>query len=568
MTQIAPEHHEPARPKPVDSHYENPWIAMFRRFISEYFWFVFKNVIGWIFILGALPVGIAVPGPGGIPLFLIGFALVTFPGKRKLTTRVMRGVAVRFDPAYFTFLITVLSILITAGVLWFVKTRYEEQLQSADLKINAFQLLGVVALAAGITWLTMRILLAALNWFLRRLPTLRRKIRPWLRKKGINLLPPRRKRTETIGVTEDRPVDEVVTFDAKYSRNLRSSWTWLKPWLKRMFAVGITIAIFVRIVGPIKLNWSNPDVQARLQRLDVIPFLVAAAMFAGFLFVFRAMAWRRILAKLGHPLPIAAATRIWSTSELARYVPGAIFQVIGRVYLIKPYGVRGSVTSVSQILELALFLLANVLVAVSCLLYFGIKHLHGAARGWMYVATLLVPILLFFLHPKICYGLINMVMRRLKKPHIANPLSASQMLMILGWNVLGLIWQSLAVYLLTQDVLGLKADWWWVIAGAYCLAWCAGFLAVWAPGGIGVRELVFVAAMNAILPEEVKTSLGDPIQRQVILGFLSLLLRLWATIGELILAAAAYLLDYRGALGRSDAPGRVAGFSSSSSLSD
>ena len=567
MTQSTTEHREPAR-KPAPAPYENPWVAMFRRFIAEYFWFVFKNVIGWVFILGSLPVGIAVPGPGGIPLFLIGFALVTFPGKRRLTTRVMRGVAVRFDPAYFTFLVTFISILITAGLLWFVAKRYEDLLAKFHLKITVFQLLGVIALAAGVTWLTMRIFLAALNWFLRRLPTLRRKVRPWLRKKGINLLPPRRKRTDTAGVTEDRPVDEIVQIDESYSRNLRNTWDWLKPWLKRMFAVGITIAIFVRIIAPIKEKWHDPEIQSRLSRLDLIPFLLAVGMFAIFLFVFRAMAWRRILSKLGHPLPVPAATRIWSTSELARYVPGAIFQVIGRVYLNKPYGVRGSVTSVSQILELAIFLLANVLVAVSCLLYFGIKNLTGAARGWMYVATLLVPTLLFLLHPKICYSLINMVMRRLKKPAIAHPLSGGQMFVILGWNILGLIWQSLAVFLLTRDVLGLKADWWWVVAGAYCLAWCAGFLAVWAPAGVGVRELVFVAAMSVTLPNEVQASLGDQVERKVVLGMLSLLLRLWAIAGELLLAAAAYLLDYRGALGRSDAPGRVVGASSSSSLSD
>jgi hypothetical protein len=35
------------------------------------------------------------------------------------------------------------------------------------------------------------------------------------------------------------------------------------------------------------------------------------------------------------------------------------------------------------------------------------------------------------------------------------------------------------------------------------------------------------------------------------------LLRLWATSGEVILAALAYAFDYRGALGRPDAPGRV-----------
>jgi hypothetical protein len=256
-------------------------------------------------------------------------------------------------------------------------------------------------------------------------------------------------------------------------------------------------------------------------------------------------------------LPVAAATRIWSLSELARYLPGAVFQVVGRVYLIKPYGVRGSVTSVSQILELAVFLLANVLLAVGCLAYLGVKNLTGPARGWMIVAMTLVPVLLLLLHPSITYGIINWVMKRLGKPDIAHPLSGRRMLGILSWNVVGLLWQSLAVLLLMHDVLGLnKLQWWWIVAGAYSLAWCAGFLAVWAPGGIGVREIVFVAAMSVALPRSVQAQLGDDAQRAVVLGFLSLLLRLWATCGELMLAAIAHVADLRGAVGDPTAPGR------------
>src|SRR3954468_15856355 len=95
-----------------------------RRFIADYFWLVFKNVIGWIFILASLPVGISLPGPGGIPLFLLGFALVTFPGKRRLTTRVMRGRPMHVEPVYFTFLVTFISVLITAAALWFVKANF------------------------------------------------------------------------------------------------------------------------------------------------------------------------------------------------------------------------------------------------------------------------------------------------------------------------------------------------------------------------------------------------------------------------------------------------------------
>src|SRR5262249_43324773 len=150
------------------------------RFIQDYFWLILKNVIGWLFILSSPLLGVALPGPGGIPVFLIGFALVTFPGKRRLTSRVIRGKPIEVEPIFFTFLVTLISILITGGLLWFVSARYEALLEKLHLKISLVELLGVCGLAAGVTWLVMRLLLTALNFVLRRVPLIRRKIRPWL----------------------------------------------------------------------------------------------------------------------------------------------------------------------------------------------------------------------------------------------------------------------------------------------------------------------------------------------------------------------------------------------------
>jgi len=556
MTQAAPQQlPTPSSPTPQ----RRAPLSGIRRFIEDYFWFILKNVLGWIFILAAPVLGVTLPGPGGIPLFILGFALVTFPGKRRLTSHVIRGRPIEVEPVFFTFLVTLISILITAGLLWFVKQRYEELLDRLHINfLNVPELLGICALAAGVTWLVMRLALMVLNFVLRRVPGIRRKIRPWLRKKGINLLPPRRTPGARPGVTLDRPVDEIIEFDEKYQRGLNTMWIVLRVWLKRLFAVAITTLIFWGILRPIVKNWHDPEVQRRLHELRVVNFLLAAGMFAVFLFVFRALAWRHILAKLGHKLPVAAATRIWSTSELARYLPGAVFQVVGRVYLIKPYGVRGSVTSVSQILELTVFLLANIVLAVACLMYFGVKNLHGPARSWMIAAMAMIPVLLLLLHPKISYGIIDTVLKRLGKPPIAHPLSGRQMVRILMWNVTGLLWQSMAVFLLTHGVLGFKLAWWWMVAGAYCLAWCAGFMAFWAPGGIGVRELVFTGALLVSLPPSVQAQLGDKTQQAAILAFLSILLRLWATTGELIVAALAHLFDFRGAINDPTAPGRVA----------
>jgi hypothetical protein len=191
------------------------------------------------------------------------------------------------------------------------------------------------------------------------------------------------------------------------------------------------------------------------------------------------------------------------------------------------------------------------------MLYFGIKNLDGPARTWMFVTSALLPVLLVLLHPRVFYGIINAVVRRLGKPEVDQHLGGHELIGLLAWNVFGLMWQSLALYLILDGALGLKLDWWWVLAGAYCLAWTAGFLAVWAPGGIGVRELVFVTAMNVALPEAVQLRFSQPDVLLGFLAFLSVLLRLWATAGELILAALAYSLDLRGALNLPDAPGRV-----------
>src|SRR3954469_14509809 len=80
-----------SKPQPPRSPMLPRYAHQVRQFLTDYAWWLSRNVVGWILMLAALPIGFALPGPFGLPLFLIGFALVTFPGKRRLTARVLRG---------------------------------------------------------------------------------------------------------------------------------------------------------------------------------------------------------------------------------------------------------------------------------------------------------------------------------------------------------------------------------------------------------------------------------------------------------------------------------------------
>ena len=529
------------------------WTDRLQQFLQEYSWAIVRNAIGWVLILVSPVLGALLPGPGGLPLFLIGFALVTFPGKRKLTARFLRGRRLRIEDRVFTGLALFISIAIPGIAWWIIWAKYKESIRTLIEDYAPKKSVFVLAplLAIVLTWLVTRISLKILNGLLQLLPKVRRRFRPWLRKKGLKLLPPRRRKLKN---EPPLPEDEILEIDPTHRRRFRQAWVALRPWLRRAAAIAITVWIFNIMIRPLQENW--PIVREQIAAIDWWRFAVASLMFGSFLLFFRAMAWRRILKAFGYRLPYAPAARIWATSEMARYLPGAIWQVVGRVYLSKPYGVPATVITTSQILEVCLFLFANTLIAGSCLLYFGAK-MAPQARPWLITALVLVPTLGFLLHPRIFYGIANYVLARLNKPPIAKRLRGGRLVELLMWMILGLVWQSLAVYLITDPVLRLKLAWWWVVAGAYCLAWCAGFLAFWAPGGIGVRELVFVTTMQVILPASVRQQFHHPTALEGLLVFLGFALRLWTVAGELVLVAATHAWDYRGAMGDPNAPGVV-----------
>ncbi len=528
-------------------------------FFRGYFWFIFKNVMGWILMLAAFPIGVIVPGPGGLPLFLIGFALVTFPGKRELTSRVMRGRGLPLDASIFTFLTAFVSIGLTCSLMWIISDQYQRILEHFNIFLHendsTYTALGVALVGVGliallVTWVITRLGLQVLNFFLRRAPAVRRFIRPWLRRRGINILPARRKnRLEAAN-------DEILEFSVENRDRVRSVWQFLRPWVRRGVSVGITSVIVWKMLIPLRRTW--PEVRTWVDQITIPALLVGMGMFAMFLLLFRALVWRRILVGFGHCLPTAPAVRIWITSELARYLPGSFWQMIGRVFLVRPYGVTATVCASTQVLELCIFLLANAMVAVGSSIFLGIQEFVNL-RIYLYAALAIVPAMALLLHPRIFYTLVNYVLARLGKVPITRHLSGTQLGLLLVWTIFGLFWQGLAVFLIMRPLFGMEWQWLWMVTGAYCLAWCGGFLAFWMPGGLGVREGVFVLAMQIMLPPGIKAQahFQDTHFLAGLLVFVSFVLRFWTVLAELLLTIVVYLMDLPGVLGDSRAPGRV-----------
>src|SRR6266404_9410760 len=114
----------PSPPPPDESRLQSA-----RRFLNEYAGFIARNLVGWILVLMALPVGFLFPGPLGFPIFLIGFALITFPGKRRLTARVLRGRGLVLEARAYAVMALFVSIAIPGIAWWIIWARYEQAIR-------------------------------------------------------------------------------------------------------------------------------------------------------------------------------------------------------------------------------------------------------------------------------------------------------------------------------------------------------------------------------------------------------------------------------------------------------
>jgi glycosyltransferase 2 family protein len=153
-----------------------------------------------------------------------------------------------------------------------------------------------------------------------------------------------------------------------------------------------------------------------------------------------------------------------------------------------------------------------------------------AAREYWWALALAPPALIGLYPPVTCWVL-DRVLRLAKRPPLERRISGPGMIRAVAWSLLGWAFFSVHAWLLVADMTGKGTSVLPIAAGAYALAWSVGFVLIPFPGGVGPRELAFIAALAPVMPR------GSAIVVAVVS-------RLVLTLADLIWAAAA------GAIGR------------------
>ncbi len=259
------------------------------------------------------------------------------------------------------------------------------------------------------------------------------------------------------------------------------------PWLRAgLLAFAVGLAIY-----GLASQWTQ--VHAALAKLDAYDVAGAAlCVLAGLGCML--LAWRALLADLGSPLPLPAATRVMFIGQLGKYVPGAVWALAAQVELARDYHVPRRRSAAASLVGMATTLVVGLIAAGVML---PLTSGHAAMHYWWVLA--IAPLAAVCLHPKIIESGLSLVLRVLRKPPLEESVSGAGMARALAWTTLGWLCYGAHAWFLISVFAGKSPHVFALSLGGYALAWSVGFLIIFFPGGIGPREIALVAVLAPVM---------------------------------------------------------------------
>jgi len=292
--------------------------------------------------------------------------------------------------------------------------------------------------------------------------------------------------------------------------------------------LGIAVLVFGFLVLTVVGQWSEiQDKGVHFHVLWLIPALVVLPAF----FALNALGWDLLLRFLGYRLGAARAQVAWGQPLLARYVPGSVLYVLGRVLLSERAGVPRRLTVASIVYEQALQATSAIVVSA----YFLIDHPDLRDQPLRWGILLLIPLLLTLLHPRVFAPLANRVLRAFGREPLPATMPLRGVIAVLAFYTLNWGVVAVGLYCVARSVSDVSASDIMVVGAAQAFGYVAALATLVAPAGLGIRDAAFAWAVKTAAP-------GNSF---AVASLIAIVVRAVLTVVELIYVAVVTALGRR-----------------------
>jgi len=260
---------------------------------------------------------------------------------------------------------------------------------------------------------------------------------------------------------------------------------------------------------------------------EAYPLVLSTLIFA-FSYFIQIWAWYLITLKLNIAISFRETLESWFYSQLGKYLPGKVWLLLSRFYFYESKGKS------KKAISIALYFETVTIIGAACLIFLAALIFHNEKwpiSPWGQSLWLFPLLLLGFvsLHPRVLQKIINWVLIRFKREPLSLSISYSDILWILFVCIISWIVGGVGFYFFVNSVYPVAPQTILFLTGALAISSTLGLIALFAPGGLGVREgaLVYILSFMMATPVAV---------------IISVLTRIWMTLIEIGLIGVVYLL--------------------------
>jgi hypothetical protein len=189
--------------------------------------------------------------------------------------------------------------------------------------------------------------------------------------------------------------------------------------------------------------------------------------------------------------------KIFNISSMGRYIPGKLWSIVGFFYLTDQYGISKKQTTLAIIVN-EVSNKGSALLLGLCYFIFS-----SALQKYLPIMAILLAFTLVIIHPRILNNIINFGLRLLKKQPIEINFSYSTIFTFFLLYIIVWVICSFAFYIMVNSITKIGSINYLKFFTIFPFCWVAGYLVIFSPGGLGVREGIMIIMLSEFLSPEV-----------------------------------------------------------------
>lgn len=299
---------------------------------------------------------------------------------------------------------------------------------------------------------------------------------------------------------------------------------------KKIIGIFLVATIFAFIAHNLYINWSK--LEDFTFQID-FSYLVYSLVFLMIAWIVSVWVLKKLFAAIGHKVSFSDVYVIYFRSILGKYIPGKIWQIAGSTYLAKRRGIPEGVSVMAFVLGQTYSILSGViLIMVVAAFRFSLEPTSIVAESNWKLLPIIIILTVIAVKPKILELPINWILRLLNRNEVIVNFGikvgfAMLIYYMACWFIFGL-----SFWMFIKALMPVSFNQYIALTAIHTGAVVVGFLAIFAPGGFGVREGIIVLLLTHI------ANFQAPVPAIIAIGF-----RLITSVSELISFGITWGID-------------------------